>query len=915
MSDRLLNRFVALGVFLVSVAIYLETLSRTVVFWDVGEFCAASRLLQVPHPPGSPLFIFIARIASLIPFRDDIAARMHAVSAIGSALGIMFLYLVGVILIKKFRGPTETTVDRIIVFGSSAIGALTLAFSTTYWDNSIEAEVYGLGMFFVSICLWLALKWWYHADEPHNEKYILLIAYLLGLATGVHILVLLVTIPILMIIYFRKYEYSRKGFIKFLFIALAIFFVIYPGIVQFLPGLLDGDFKGFKNDLLPFVPPLIILAASYGVYRSYRARKKMPHIACLSFLFIVLGYTTYTQVIIRANVDNIPMNENDPSTLAHLTSYLTREQYGETPLLKGESWDNETQTFQEKVFPRRWSTEAMHEPTRVNYSSDGDFFWRYQVNHMFIRYLLWNFVGAEGDWQDAGVNWRETWGIPLFISLFGLYYIFKKDWKVGLSLLVMFIIMGIILDLYQNQQDPQPRERDYFYVGAYYAMCLWIMFGIVGIIDFLKNILKNGGMSKLVTGGVLVVSAVAVPVNLARINWKEHDRSQLYIAWDYSYNLLQSVDKNAILFTNGDNDTFPLWYLQDVEGVRRDVRIVNLSLLNTSWYIHELKISRPYRTKQIPITLTDQQIDRISATRWESRRMSIPVPRSVAERFGATDSTVLKTGMLTWTMKGMPLPNDTRYLRIQDIMVKDIITANRWERPIFFAATCSPDSKIGLDSCFSMEGVALRLRPIKSSSNVGGLNIPMMEKNFMAKNVVPSKEYQPGFLFRNLNRPDVYYDENEQRMMMNYRVGYMRIADYDMRVMNDKEKTREVLNYMENLMPISVIPMQDRTYTYYVAKVFDDLGEREHFDAYSKIVEAKCLDLIAKGQLESNDVSSNPYVVLAEIYGMRKDYSRAIDMLNTLSDQYPGTSWVKNQIEKYDKLRKGIPIPDSSKPQ
>src|SRR5437879_6054666 len=249
MSGKMINRAVALGVFLVTVGVYLKTLSTTVVFWDVGEFCAAARLLQVPHPPGAPLFVFLARIASLIPYRDDIAARMHAVSAIGSALGVMFLYLVSVKIIELFRGTCQTAYDRIAVYGASAVGALALAFSTTYWDNAIEAEVYGMGMFFVSLCLWLALKWREHADEPHNEKYLLMIAYLLGLSTGVHILALLITIPILMIVYFRKYEFSRRSFIRFSLAALAAFFVIYPGIVQFIPGLLAGDLGGTKSDL------------------------------------------------------------------------------------------------------------------------------------------------------------------------------------------------------------------------------------------------------------------------------------------------------------------------------------------------------------------------------------------------------------------------------------------------------------------------------------------------------------------------------------------------------------------------------------------------------------------------------------------------------------------------------------------
>jgi transmembrane protein TMEM260 (protein O-mannosyltransferase) len=915
MSDKVINRAVALGVFLVTAGIYLKTLSTTVVFWDVGEFCAAARLLEVPHPPGAPLFVFLARVASLIPYRDNIAARMHAISAVGSAFGIMFLYLIAVKLIEMFRGATQSVTDKIVVYGASAIGALALAFTTTYWDNSIEAEVYGMGMFFVSFCLWLALRWWEHAEEPHNEKYLLLIAYMLGLSTGVHILALLVTLPILMMIYFRKYQYSRKGFIQFSLVALAIFFVIYPGIVQFLPGLLDGEFKGVKSELFPFIPPLCVAAAAYGAYRSYRTHHKMVHIGCLSFLLIVVGYTTYTQVIIRSNVDNLPMKENNPNNLSRLTSYLTREQYGETPLLKGESWDNETQTFVEKIFPRRYSQEPMHEPTRVNYTSDGDFFWRYQVNHMFVRYVLWNFVGAEGDWQDAGVSWKESFGIPLFMALIGLYYHFRKDWKMASILMVMFIIMGIVLDLYQNQQDPQPRERDYFYVGAYFVFCVWIAIGIIGIYDFLRKSLQANVLS-WAAPLLVVVFALTIPISLARSNWKEHDRSQNYIAWDYSYNLLQSCAQDAILFTNGDNDTFPLWYLQDVEGIRRDVRTVNLSLVNTQWYIHLLKNDTPFGGKKVALSLTDEQIDRIGPVRWNPRKVDLPVPKQVAERYGSTDSSVVNQGKIVWTMNGQPYQQDIRYLRVQDIMVRDIILSNRWERPIFFAVTSAPDSKIGLDNYLWMEGLALELRPKSFSSQEGGTDMKMMEANFLAKDVKPSKTLQYGYLFRNLNNPSVYYDENVQRMVMNYRAGFMRISDYYSRSESDKPKARQVMSLMEDVVPISVIPMQDWRYTFYVARIFNQLGEKERFDTYAKSVEAKCEELIASGQYDQADGSSNPYLILSEVYGMRKDYPKAIEMLNNLAVQFPDqNTWIKGQISMYDKLQKGGGVPDSNRPQ
>jgi hypothetical protein len=249
-------------------------------------------------------------------------------------------------------------------------------------------------------------------------------------------------------------------------------------------------------------------------------------------------------------------------------------------------------------------------------------------------------------------------------------------------------------------------------------------------------------------------------------------------------------------------------------------------------------------------------------------------------------------------------------------MVRDIIQSNHWERPIHFAVTCAPDSKIGLDPYLWMEGLTLELRPMSFATQEGGNDMKMMEANFLARDVKASKTEQHGYLYRNLNNPDVYYDENVQRMVMNYRAGFMRISDYYNRTANDKRKARDVMARMEDVVPISVIPMQDWRYTFYVARLFNDLGEKDRFDAYAKNVEAKCEELIASGQYDQSDGSSNPYLILSELYGMRKEYPKAIDMLNNLAVQYPDqTGWIKNQINMYDKLQKGGAAPDSTRPQ
>jgi len=311
--------------------VYVLTLAPTVVFWDVGEFIAAAKMLQVPHPPGSPLFLLLTRMAMMIPFLADQAVRAHALSAVLSAFGVMFLYLVIVRVIVNFRGEPEAVVEKVGVYGGGVIGALSLAFGTTYWDNAIEAEVYGASMFFLSAIMWLVMRWRERSETEGNEKYLVLIAYLIGLSLGVHLLALLAIFPVLMVVYFQKYEYRMGSFVKFVGVAVVVFFVVYPGIVKYLPGMMDGEFAGQKSEAMKYVPWVIIAAACWGVYETYRKKQRVAHVALVSVVLIFLGYTTYTSVLIRSNAKP-PMNENDPSTLERLTSYLGREQYGEAPL-------------------------------------------------------------------------------------------------------------------------------------------------------------------------------------------------------------------------------------------------------------------------------------------------------------------------------------------------------------------------------------------------------------------------------------------------------------------------------------------------------------------------------------------------------------------------------------------------------
>jgi hypothetical protein len=895
MPHKKLNAIIAAAVFAATLAVYLVTLAPTVVFWDVGEFIAAAKLMQVPHPPGSPLFLLFARIAMMIPFAADQAVRAHALSAVLSALAIMFFYLVIVRVIREFHGTPASLADRIAVFGAAVIGAFSLAFTMTYWDNSIEAEVYGASMFFLGAVLWLAMKWRDHDGEPGNEKFILLIAYLIGLSLGVHLLALLAIFPVMMLLYFKRYEFTVKSFLQMAIITVVVFFIVYPGIVKYLPGMMDGDFGGKKSQIIAIIPWVIIAGVLYGAYRTYRAKTKIVHIGLLAIALILLGYTTYIGVLIRSNA-HPPMNENDPSNLARLTSYLNREQYGDAP-----------------IWPRRTSQEPHQQGIYTDYTSEWDYLFRYQLNHMFFRYVGWNFIGQESDVQDAPISLKQTFGIPLILGLFGFYYLFKKNWKLALVFVAMFVIFGPVLALYQNQQQPQPRERDYFYVGAYYVFSLWIAIGVLGIIDLLTRALKQPATSLALSGAVIVVMGIAVPARMVQVNWKDVDRRGNYVAWDYSYNILQTCEKDAILFTNGDNDTFPLWYLQDVEGIRRDVRIVNLSLVNTSWYIKQMK-DKPYYQEAlaVPISIPDSRIAAIQPVQWEPRRIDVAVPHDVIEKYGVRDTAVVNQGKMSWTMNNTLQFRDVKAIRVQDIMVLDIMRTNQWKRPVYFAVTCAPDSKIGLDEFLWFHGLAWRLEPRKVQRDEMGLDPVILRKNLFDTPEGFSTTPQFGYKFRRINDPTVGYDENTTRLMINYRTAFVRLAMYYTNFESNPAKAAEALERMEALIPSSKIPYGWELAAD-LAGFFYRLGKQERFQELSVYVERECRAAIDAGQVNMQSYY-NPYRVLLEMYDLKRDYEKSLDLLKSLAAMYPNDPGLKQRIEATAQQVASLKQADSARP-
>jgi len=951
MNYKILNRVIAGIVFLISLFVFISTVQPSVSFWDCGEFIASSYAMQVPHPPGTPFFLILGRVFSMIPFAENIGLRVNMISVLASAFSVMFLYLIAVKLIQNYRKKEpENLIDALAIYLSSAIGALSFSFSDTFWFNAVEAEVYATSTFFIAFVIWLMILWNEKADQPDNEKYLILIAYLIGLSTGVHLMSVLAIVPIVMVVIFRKYVtddevlkrtgiifvihsiiilaiafmmwasqnestppsyeqyqqidmrfwmvfavvsvifmgalykkiFQRSSFYIPIIIGGITLFAVYPGLVKYVPKLVT-IIAGNDYTLDIIVSVILFAILGFGIYWTAKNKKPTLNLIFKCAFFAMIGITTYAMIIIRANQET-PINMNSPKTFTELESYLNREQYGDFP-----------------IFKRRFSNEPHQQAIYTNYSSDLDFLLRYQMDHMFNRYLFWNYIGRVSTYQDSGIDWTDLYGIPFFIGLFGLYFHFRKDWKMASVFLVMFIFLGYLTAFYQNQQEPQPRERDYFYVGAFFVFSLWIALGMRGLIELLYekfDKIKNLTPAVII---LLLFGFITVPANMLRVNYFEHDRSRNYVPWDYAYNLLQSVAPNAILFTNGDNDTFPLWYLQDVEGVRRDVRIANLSLLNTPWYIKQLKNTSPYGAEKVAMSFTDDEIDQLTVQRWEPVEMSIPVSEDVIKEWGITDTSVIKKGKITWRMDSPVQYGNIKAIRVQDLAVLDIIMQSKWKRPVYFAMTCSEDSKLGLQDYMQMEGVALRVVPKKfASQSFEYISEPIVRKQLFDEPEGFSKTYRPGFKFRGLNDKTIFFDENHERLVQNYRNTFLRLAIHYLYQLKDSAKTIETLNMMEKKIPRSVIPIDYRI-EHDIARLYYAAGDMKDYTIYAKeLIET------AKKALKQNpqDFTSwnNPYDILLTHYENLKMYREAIDVLNQLAAYIPNDETVKNLLNRYKRL-------------
>ncbi|MGF7042190.1 protein O-mannosyl-transferase family [Mucilaginibacter lappiensis] len=884
MSYNKINNIFGWIAFIIASLTYILTLEQSSSFWDCGEFIACIYRLQVAHQPGAPLFTIIGKVFTLLSLGDvtKVAYWANMASALASGATIMFLFWTVTALAKKLlikKAEDLNQANLILIIGAGLVGALAYAWSDTFWFSAVESEVYAQSSLCTAIVFWAILKWDAHADEQHADKWIVFIAYVMGLSIGIHLLNLLVIPAIALVIYFRKAKtITTKGtFWAFFAGIVAVAFVLWgviqytvkgaafsdllfvntlgmgfgSGAVMFFVLLLATIVSGIYYTVKPSQPAIIVsavcfilvLGISAGIvgfivglavlaFLEYvvkiRERRFALNTFLICLLFILFGYSSFVMIVVRAKA-NPNLNNSDPENAFALNGYLNRDQYGDTPLLYGQFFDSQPTAQTEGAniyrrgetkyeiagkklttvydrntpFPRMFSDKAGHpefyrawsklgQSEQPTFATNLGFFASWQINQMYTRYFLWNFVGRtndlDGQTSNSGIdgNWISGWNfnkplpysvtesksynrlyyLPLIIGLIGLFFHFIRDQRNAGVVGVLFFFTGIAIVLYLNQDPLQPRERDYAYAGSFYAFAIWIGIGVLAIADFLSKKL-NPKISAIIA---TVVCLLAAPVLMANQEWDDHDRSTKLTPHDMAYNYLNSCAPNAILFTYGDNDTYPLWYIQEVEQVRPDVRIVNLSLLGTDWYIRGMK-NKMNQSEPLPISMpndkfkpgvrdviyfNDQKVagttelkevfdfitsdDKATMVEYNNGDVANYLPTKNFKLTVNPDE-VVQTGTVSAAEKAKITPEmdwtfNGRYVTKDVLAMIDILSHNNWKRPIYFSVTVPNENMIGLDKYLYNEGFAYRLLPFKPDTAASPLetsHTPEMYHNIMTK--------------------------------------------------------------------------------------------------------------------------------------------------------------------------------------
>ncbi|GAB4016003.1 glycosyltransferase family 117 protein [Spirosoma koreense] len=909
-SFKRLNTLTGWLTFVIAFVTYGLTVERTASFWDCGEFIASSFKLQVPHPPGAPLFLLLGRLFSMLSFGNltSVAYWVNMASVLASAFTIAFLFWTITMLAQKLLTKPEreySTADTLLVIGTGAVGALAYTFSDTFWFSAVEAEVYGMSSFFTAIVVWAAFKWERIDDEAAANRWLIFIGYLVGLSIGVHLLNLVILPALALIYYFHKVKTPTFwGGVMALTLGMLVLGVINAAIPG-LPALAFVMERFFVNSLgLPFNSGVIffIIASmaglAYGIRWSIRRNRVGWNTALLTLAFLLIGYTSYLQVLVRASF-NPPINENAPGDVLNFRSYQSREQYGSRSLLYGPVftarpidqkrgapiWKREGDKYvifdyypeyiyapgDEMLFPRVYSSLLSHpklyrqmlglaEGQKPTMGDNLKFLFSYQLGHMWWRYLMWNFAGRESDEEGASylLPWSSNQGVPdllkankardnfymlpFVLALFGILFQYNRRRHDFVVVGLLFIFTGLALQVFLNSPPSEPRERDYIYVGSFYFFAIWLGLGVMALTNALRSVFQR--LSLIPRNELIVGACLLVPVMMCVKSWDNHNRDHRFHSVDFAKNMLNTCSPNAILFTEGDNDTFPLWYVQEVEGFRRDVRVCNLSLLGTEWYIQQMK-RKTYESEAVPMSLEFDQFNKgkndivpfyevegvksgIDLKQYinlvKTNSPAIQVPLTTGEMTNIMPSSVLFLPIDKVAVDGAnfvpptlrPFMKDTLQWTIgkkdlfkPDLIMLDMIATNNWKRPIYFSSTLATDHYLNLKSYMQLEGYAYRLMPVAvPGATEGYVNSDIMYTNMMKKT-----------FWREFDNPDVYYDETYKGPpVISARIAFFRLAEQLLHE-GKIDKAREVLNYSLKVMPDKSIPY-DQISSNYVRFLF-----------------------------------------------------------------------------------------------
>ena len=853
--------------FAIAAIVYGLTIEPTASLWDCPEFIACGYKLEIGHPPGAPVFMLAANLFShLASDTAHVAMMVNLLSALLSAGCIFFLFLTITYLAQKLMSPTDNTLtipNVITIEACGVVGALAYTFSDTFWFSAVEAEVYAFSSFLTALMFWLILKWEGEYDSPRSERWIVLIAYITGLSIGVHLLCLLCLPAMSFAVYFRKAKrITSIGILKTLVVgALLVGIILYgliPGIVTMggWAELLFTNLLGcpYNTGLVVY----IILMTGALVIAYYKVKRRMLKLSLACVLMILAGYSSYGVIFIRANA-NMPMCENAPGNIFSIGSYLNREQYGDTPLFYGPAYCSEVdrEPVGEYLVPKQKEGKAIYRPsadsTKQEYevvrhdikylykenmyfprmhsgrhakayedwmggvNKEGNlptsaenlrFFISYQVNFMYWRYFLWNFVGRQNNIQGhgevehgnwiTGITWIDDWllgcdtsklpsdlaqnkgrnvfyALPLLLGLAGIIWLWRRGSKGRQQLWIvtlLFVMTGLAIVVYLNQTPLQPRERDYAYAGSFYAFAIWIGLGVGLISEKIK--VKSEKLATAVTA-VVCAACLAVPLQMASQTWDDHDRSDRYTCRDFGANYLESMQRegNPIILTNGDNDTFPLWYNHEVEGVRTDTRDCNMEYLQTDWYIDQMK--RPaYDSPALPISLQHNDYQ-------EGKLEYLPI---------STDSLTIGSGKdkMVISFKGK------QGLYKNELMVLEMLSHADWSRPIYMSINSGGDYLSFLSDHLVLEGLAYRISPLAKGKQV---DVDRLYENIMHR-----------FRYGNLKAQGIYVDEDVKRLANTHQL-IMGILIDSLLQQNDTKRALAICRKWQQEMPNENVPYTD----------------------------------------------------------------------------------------------------------